>query len=98
MHFLEGPCRSILNIISKLNSHQQFIDGVQVGRIIYSVEDRPDRVYPEWYSCVIQERKSQIESLDTESCKDVVHNLATGLFEVGKGIKNEQRDDVELSR
>lgn len=98
LHFLEGPCRSILNILTKLSVHPQFIDGIQAGRIIYSVEDKPERVYPEWYSCIIQERKSLVESIDAESCKDVVHQLALGLLEVGVGIKREQRDDVELSR
>ena len=57
-----------------------------------------DRVYPEWYSCIIQERKSQVESIDAESCKDVVHQLAMGLLEVGEGIKKDQRGDVQLSK
>lgn len=55
-------------------------------------------MYPEWYSCVIQERKSTTESMDSESCKDVVHTLASGLFQVGQGIKSEQKEDVEITR
>ena len=98
LHFLEGPCRSILNILTELSHHTHFVEGIQSGRIIYSVEDKPTRVYPEWYSTVIQEKKSSIESIDTESCKDVIHQLAMGLFEVGVGIKREQKVDVELAQ
>ena len=61
LHFLEGPCRSILNILTKLATHSHFVDGIQSGRIIYNIEDKPTRVYPEWYSTVIQEKKSQID-------------------------------------
>ena len=39
-----------------------------------------------------------IESIDEESSKDVVHSLAEGLLEVGAGIRNEQKDDVELAQ
>merc|ERR1719453_1704495 len=98
LHFMEGPCRSILNILTKLAFHDHFVHGVQSGRIIYNVEDKPTRAYPEWYSTVIQEKKSAIESIDAESCKDVVHSLAMGLLEVGGGIRNEQKDDVELAQ
>ena len=97
LHFLEGPCRSILNILTKLSAHAHFVEGIQAGRIIYSVEDKPSRVYPEWYSTVIEEKKSSIESIDTESCKDVVSQLTAGLLDVGIGIKKENRDDVELA-
>ena len=38
------------------------------------------------------------ESMDSESCKDVVHTLASGLFQVGQGIKSGQREDVEITR
>ena len=98
LRFMEGPCRSILNILVKLAFHDHFVQGVQSGRIIYNVEDKPTRVYPEWYSTVIQKKKSVIESIDAESCKDVAHSLAMGLLEVGAGIRNEQKDDVELAQ
>lgn len=88
----------MLNILTKLALHTHFVEGVQNGRIIYNVEDKPMRAYPEWYSTVIQEKKSPIESIDAENCKDIVHDLAQGLLEVGAGIKREQKDDVELAQ
>eukprot|EP01041_Mallomonas_annulata_P013741 gene13741-29223_t len=99
LHLLEGPCYSVLHILDMLSTHPHFSElGIQTGRIVYNVEDRPQRLYPEWYSCTIQERKSQVEELTSENCIDIVHDLATGLLEVGKGLQTEAQEEVELNR
>lgn len=59
LHLLEGPSYSILRILGCLSSQKEFCDGgIQIGRVVYSVEDRPVRYFPEWYSCIIQEKKA----------------------------------------
>jgi len=99
LHLLEGPCYSVLHILDQLAEHPHFSDaGLQMGRIIYCVEDRPQRLYPEWYSCTIQERKSPIEDVNSENSIDIVHDLANGLLAVGKGLQNEAQEEVELNR
>lgn len=99
LHLLEGPCYSILQILDQLAEHPHFSDeGIQLGRIIYCVEDRPARLYPEWYSCTIQERKSAVEDLSSGNIVDIVHDLAHGLSVVGKGLQSEVQQEVELNR
>ena len=99
LHLLEGPCYSVLHILHQLCEHPHFNElDIQSGRVIYCVEDSPHRLYPEWYSCIIQERRSQIEDVTAENCKDVVHDVAMGLLEVGKGLHTEAQEEVELSR
>mmetsp|Transcript_10811 Transcript_10811/g.11232 ORF Transcript_10811/g.11232 Transcript_10811/m.11232 type:complete len:226 (-) Transcript_10811:68-745(-) len=98
LHLLEGPYVSVLNILKSLSEHSHFEhDGIQTGRIIYNVEDRPLRSYPEWYSSVIQERKSQIEDVTPDNCIDLTNELAMGLFEVGKAILS-ATGEVEINR
>lgn len=99
LHLLEGPCFSVLHVLDLLAEHPHFNEsGIQSGRIIYCVEDRPQRLYPEWYSCTIQERKSHVEDVNSDNCKDIVTDLASGLIEVGKGLQVEGHEEVELSR
>ena len=98
LHFLEGPCQSLLNILSNLCKHVHFANGTQAGRIIYSIEDRPERIYPEWYSSLIQERRSQVEDVTTETAIDVVHNLAMGIIDVGRGLQRDANEDVDITR
>jgi hypothetical protein len=99
VHLLEGPSYSILNIFCNLSEHSHFAKGgVQSGRIVYNIEDRPMRCYPEWYSCVIQERRSQVDDVSAESCADVVHEMAKGLFDVGKDLQSKKSREVELSQ
>ena len=82
-----------------LSEHEHFRPGgIQAGRIVYNIEDRPNRCYPEWYSCVIQERRSQVEEVSAESCPDVVHEMSKGLFDVGKGLQGRRSREVELSQ
>lgn len=72
---------------------------IQTGRIVYSVEDRPQRLYPDWYSSVIAEKKSGSEDVNSENCKDIVFDLSSKLLELGKRITKEQhRTDLEISR
>lgn len=105
LHILEGPCNSILRILSQLADSDQFEDlgtgtpPIQSGRIVYNVEDRPCRFFPEWYSCVIQERKSQFEGdVHEDTCTEVVHDLAMRLLEVGHGLQSEATGEVELNK
>jgi len=96
LHFLEGPSYSVLRILLALSKHEHFENSVQQGRIVYIVEDRPKRYFPNWYSCTIPERRSPNEELTPESSKAVVHEVATGLLEVGKGLQNETSEDIEF--
>jgi hypothetical protein len=64
---------------------------------MYNVEDRPLRSYPEWYSCVIQERKSAVEDVTAENSVDLANELAMGLFEVGKSL-DAATGEVEIHR
>ena len=99
LHFIEGPSYSILRTLKRLSDHEHFGDaGVQSGRIVYVVEDRPQRYFPEWYSCIIAEKRSQTDDFNAESSKDVVNDLAGGLLEIGRGIQKVANSDVEISQ
>lgn len=90
---------SVLNILKSLSEHPHYNSdgGIQSGRIMYNVEDRPLRSYPNWYSCVIQERKSAIEDVTAENSIDLANELASGLFEVGKSL-DAATGEVEIAR
>ena len=102
MHFIEGPSYAILRIVSKLAEHEQFVESSQStirqsGRIVYCVEDRPSRFFPEWYSCVMPEKKGALaEDLNAESCKDTVSELSSSLSEMGQRLTGE-KGPVEMS-
>ena len=99
MHLLEGPCHAVLNILKNLSEHSHFAKGgLQTGRVVYNIEDRPRRCYPEWFSCVIQERRSQVEDVSPETCSEVVHEMASGLFDIGKGLVANQSREVKFSQ
>jgi len=98
LHMVEGPSYSVLRILQRLAEHEHFKDGIQAGRIVYCVEDRPQRFFPEWYSCLIAEKRSQSDDFNAESSKDVVLDLASGLLEVGRGLQTASNGEVEISR
>jgi hypothetical protein len=98
LHLIEGPSYSVLRILERLSQHDHFKDGTQVGRIVYTVEDRPQRIFPEWYSCLIAEKRSPSDDFNAESSKEVVLDLASGLMEVGRGLQAVSSADVEISR
>jgi hypothetical protein len=71
---------------------------IQQGRVVYNIEDRPSRIYPEWYSCTIQERKSGTEDVNSENAKDVVFDLSVKLLEIGKRLSVETAENLDLSK
>ena len=75
-----------------------FVTGAQSGSVVHSVEDRPQRFFHQWYPSIVQEKKSTIEDLTDDNCKDVVHELAMNLLEIGKGLQSESSEEVDLSR
>ncbi len=98
VHLLEGPSDAIIRVLCRLSEHEHFQDPfIQSGRIVYCVEDRPQRFFPEWFSCAIQERRSQTDDLTSDTCKDIVHDLASGLLHVGKELTESQRE-MELNK
>lgn len=87
-----------MHILSRLAESNHFAEhGIQSGRIICSMEDRPERYYPEWYSCTIQERRSNVEEVTSESSKDVSFDLSKSLEDIGKGLQHAQ-GEVELDK
>lgn len=99
MHLLEGPCFSILRILRDLSVSDDFVDAsIQSGSIVYSIEDCPQRYFPEWYSVVVQEINSSVEEFNEYNCKDIVHELATRMLEIGKGLQQESSEDINLSK
>ena len=50
LHLLEGPSDSVVRILANLSTSELFLDPMvqQTGRIVYCVEDRPMRFFPEW--------------------------------------------------
>ena len=92
MHFIEGPSNAVLRILKGIADHEQFrtVEGevpIQQGRVVYSVEARPKRYFPEWYSCVLAEKKGNSEELNGDSGKDVVHDLAQNLLDMGTRLR-----------
>ena len=71
---------------------------VQTARVIYTVEDRPRRYFPEWYSCAIPERKSQVDDVSEETCVYVVNEMASKLLEVGSGLQSRSDPSGELEQ
>ena len=98
LHLLEGPCLSVMHILSCLADSNHFAEhGIQSGRIVSVMEDRPERYYPEWYSCTIQERRSNVEEVTSETSKDVSFELSRSLQDIGKGLQKAQ-GEVELDK
>jgi hypothetical protein len=51
------------------------------------------------YCGVIDEKKSIVEEVSNETCLEIVHDLATSLLKVGRGIQSDYTDgEVELGR
>lgn len=98
LHMLEGPSESVMRILYNLSLHNHFVKGIQVGRIVLSMEDRSERSFPEWYSTFIQERDASNEDLTLESNPSISVDLVCGLFEIGKKLKTESESEVELNR
>ena len=99
LHLLEGPTYSILHILKSLAQHPHFGEhGIQSGRIISNIEDRPQRFYQEWYSCTIQEKRSHVEDVSSETSKDISFELSKALQEVGRGLQSEAQGEVELDK
>jgi hypothetical protein len=101
MHFIEGPPQAVLRILGKLRGHKHFVPGadggcVQEGRVVYSVEDCPKRNFPEWYSCVLPEKKSSVDDITTETSAEIMNGVAVGLFDMGERLKG-AGDDVDIS-
>ena len=71
---------------------------IQSGRIAYVVEDRPQRYWPEWFSCTVQEKKSPVEDISAETCNDIIYELAQGLFEIGEGLQSTSHENFEISK
>ena len=95
---MEGPCLSLLRVLHNLASDKHFLEpDYQSGSIVYNIEDRPKRFFPEWYSSTIQEKKTQLgEEITDENCTNVVFDMANRLLTVGnslqKVVKQEDRD------
>jgi hypothetical protein len=99
LHLLEGPSFALLRILEGLAQNEQFLDPfVQSGRIAYIVEDRPQRYWPEWFSCTVQEKKSPIDDITAETCNDIIHDLAQGLFEIGNGLQSTSHELFDISQ
>ena len=98
LHLLEGPSDSIGRILRNLSQHEEFTKGVQTERIIYCVEDRPERIFPEWFSCTLQERKSSVEYVEAATANDTIFDLTVGIFEVGKILQTTPHEHVQMSK
>jgi hypothetical protein len=99
LHLLEGPCYSVLRILHNLSVSEQFGSGggdnsIQKGSIVYNLEDRPNRFFPEWYSCVINEQKSPSD----DTSEETVFDMACRLLDLGSKLKTEPQEELELSR
>jgi hypothetical protein len=98
LHLLEGPSISVLRILNNLASHRHFLESVQSGNIVYCVEDRPKRFFPEWYSCNLQERKSPGEDIKEDNCTLIAFDMANRLLDVGSGLQEEVQEELDLAR
>jgi hypothetical protein len=97
---LEGPSDAITRILASISEHEHFKSDqlIQAGRIVYITEDRPERCYPEWFSCKLEERRTQNENVTPETCNDIVHEMAMGLTRLGHIIGTESQEEVEYSK
>jgi hypothetical protein len=62
------------------------------------MEDVPQRMYPEWYSCIVPERKSPIDEVLPESANDVASDVLAAMGQVGRGLSSEAQGEVELGK
>jgi hypothetical protein len=96
---MEGPSTSILRILNNLAGHRHFFDaGVQSGNIVFSIEDRPRRIFPEWYSGTISEKKVPAEDIRDENCTIVAFDMATKLLKIGNVMQMEGQEDLDFAR
>jgi hypothetical protein len=107
LHLIEGPSFSVLRILSELASSEHFYcsteggvagaGAIQSGNVVYCVEDRPRRYFPEWYSCNMPEKKVQVEEITDENCKDIVFDLSTRLLTTGSGLTIDKLEDARFA-
>lgn len=64
---------------------------------MYDTEDRPKRIYPEWFSCILSEQKA-VEEVTKENSEDIVFDMATKILELGNKLRNEAQDELDLER
>ena len=59
LHFIEGPSVAVERVLTQLANHSHFqtLDAygaaqsvIQSGRVVCNIEDRPTRLYNEWFS------------------------------------------------
>ena len=100
LHLLEGPSSSVLRILNNLASHRHFYGStpVQSGTIIYNIEDRPRRVFPEWFSGAIPEKKAASEDIKEDNCTIVAFDLASKLLKIGDILQSEHQEELDFSR
>lgn len=99
LHLLEGPSTSVLRILSNLAGHKQFFEtSTQSGNIVFSIEDRPKRIFPEWYSGTIPEKKTPMEDIKEENCTLVSYEMASKLLEIGNVMQAENLEDLDFAR
>lgn len=98
-HVLEGPSYSVLRILNNLAGHEQFLgqSPIQSGSIVYDTEDRPKRIYPEWFSCILSEQKA-VEEVTKDNSEDIVFDMATKILELGNKLRTEAQDELDLER
>lgn len=98
LHLLEGPSYSILRILSSLSRHEHFNseNPVQSGRIVYNVEDRPRRYFHSWHSTIISEKKVSMDELNSESSKDIIHDMVINIIDNITKYVNECDENGEL--
>lgn len=99
LHLIEGPSPSVLRILSNLAGHKHFFEGgIQGGNIVFTIEDRPRRLFPEWYSGIIPEKKTPADDIREDNCTTVAFDMATRLLNIGKTIQEENQDDLDFAR
>jgi hypothetical protein len=96
---IEGPSISVLRILNNLAGHRHFFESTtQSGNIVFSIEDRPRRIFPEWYSGTIPEKKSPTEDIREDNCTIVAYDMATRLLEIGNVMQSENQEDLDFAR
>lgn len=98
VNVMEGESHAILRIVNDARNHEHFTNKaniIQSGRIVYNAEDRPKRFFTSYDTFTINEKKVQVDELNSETSKDIVHEMATVLLEVGdiKSQSEESSDD-----
>lgn len=95
LHFLEGPCHAVRRLLAKISTYHN-TNQAPGNRLLASIESNSDAYFPEWYSCIVPEKKASQES-GGDNAKDTVAEIVQRLKDMGSQLSTQGNSGVDIS-